>query len=567
MYLDFNVKIPVRKSGITQKKIGGKIYIYYETGRKYDSEKKYTKPQGTSIGKLCLDDTTMMTPNENYLKYFPDEELPKELPAYPRSGCLKIGAWLVIRKVIRHYKLDEKINRIIGEDGGLFLDLAAYSIIEENNAGQYYPDYAYDHPLFTDEMKVYSDSKVSRFFHSISRDSAIQFQNEWNAGRDHREKIYISYDSTNKYCEAGDIELAEFGHEKGNEKKPIYNFSVAYDTTNSLPLFYEQYPGSVNDVSQLTYMLEKASAYGYKNAGFIFDRGYFSEPNIRFMDEHGYDFIIMVKGCRKLVNEIILQEHGKFEDEWSCEIPYYGVNGTTVKARLYDGDGKERYFHLYYSDYTKAKERKELEEKIREDKEYLESLKGTSTKIDSKYSKYFDLIYEHEGKPDQKLAFVRERQDVITREIKLCGYFAIITSGKMSAADALLIYKSRDASEKLFREDKSYIGEKSMRVYGDGPLYAKIFVEFVALIIRNKIYTCLQDRMKELYKKKNYMTVPAALKELNKIEMIRQADGIYRLDHAVTATQKDILTAFNMNAQAIKKEAGELSTQLRAVTE
>ena len=567
MYLDFNVKIPVRKSGITQKKIGGKIYIYYETGRKYDSEKKYTKPQGTSIGKLCLDDTTMMTPNENYLKYFPDEELPKELPAYPRSGCLKIGAWLVIRKVIRHYKLDEKINRIIGEDGGLFLDLAAYSIIEENNAGQYYPDYAYDHPLFTDGMKVYSDSKVSRFFHSISRDSAIQFQNEWNAGRDHREKIYISYDSTNKYCEAGDIELAEFGHEKGNEKKPIYNFSVAYDTTNSLPLFYEQYPGSVNDVSQLTYMLEKASAYGYKNAGFIFDRGYFSEPNIRFMDEHGYDFIIMVKGCRKLVNEIILQEHGKFEDEWSCEIPYYGVNGTTVKARLYDGDGKERYFHLYYSDYTKAKERKELEEKIREDKEYLESLKGTSTKIDSKYSKYFDLIYEHEGKPDQKLAFVRERQDVITREIKLCGYFAIITSGKMSAADALLIYKSRDASEKLFREDKSYIGEKSMRVYGDGPLYAKIFVEFVALIIRNKIYTCLQDRMKELYKKKNYMTVPAALKELNKIEMIRQADGIYRLDHAVTATQKDILTAFNMNVQAIKKEAGELSTQLRAVTE
>ena len=263
MYLDFNVKIPVRKSGITQKKIGGKIYIYYETGRKYDSEKKYTKPQGTSIGKLCLDDTTMMTPNENYLKYFPDEELPKELPAYPRSGCLKIGAWLVIRKVIRHYKLDEKINRIIGEDGGLFLDLAAYSIIEENNAGQYYPDYAYDHPLFTDGMKVYSDSKVSRFFHSISRDSAIQFQNEWNAGRDHREKIYISYDSTNKYCEAGDIELAEFGHEKGNEKKPIYNFSVAYDTTNSLPLFYEQYPGSVNDVSQLTYMLEKASAYGY----------------------------------------------------------------------------------------------------------------------------------------------------------------------------------------------------------------------------------------------------------------------------------------------------------------
>lgn len=562
MYLDFNVKIPVRKSGITQKKIKGTVYIYYETGRKYYSEKKYTSSQCTTIGKLCVDDPTMMTPNDNYLKYFPDEELPKELPTYPRSGCLKIGAWLVIRKVIKYYKLDEKISEIIGDDSGLFLDLAAYSIIEENNAGQYYPDYAYEHPLFTEDMKVYSDSKVSSFFHSISRDAAIQFQNEWNASRDHREKIYISYDSTNKYCQSGDIELAEFGNEKGNENKPIYNFSVAYDRTNSVPLFYEQYPGSVNDVSQLTFMLEKAAAYGYKNAGFIFDRGYFSEPNIRFMDEHGFDFIIMVKGCRKLVNELILEKRGTFEDEWECSIPYYGVNGTTVKAPLYATDEKERYFHLYYSDFRKSKERKDFEDKIRDDKDYLESLKGTNAKIDKKYTQYFDLIYEHERKPDQKLAFVRERQDAISREIKLCGYFAIITSSKMTAEDALKIYKSRDASEKLFREDKSYIGEKSMRVYGDGPLHAKIFVEFVALIIRNKIYTCLQDRMKELYKKKNYMTVPAALKELNKIEMIRQADGVYRLDHAVTATQKDILAAFNMNVQTVKKDANDLSAQL-----
>ena len=32
--------------------------------------------------------------------------------------------------------------------------------------------------------------------------------------------------------------------------------------------------------------------------------------------------------------------------------------------------------------------------------------------------------------------------------------------------------------------------------------------------------------MRELQKKKNYMTVPAALKELDKIEIIRQMDGV-----------------------------------------
>ena len=161
---------------------------------------------------------------------------------------------------------------------------------------------------------------------------------------------------------------------------------------------------------------------------------------------------------------------------------------------------------------------------------------------------------------------IREKKDIISRDIKLCGYFAIITSSEMSAADALELYKSRDCSEKLFRGDKSYLGERTMRVYQTEPLHAKIFIEFVALIIRNKIYTCLKDRMKVIGKKENYMTVPAAIRELNKIELIRQADGIYRLDHAVTATQKDILQAFNLTAADVKKEAVELGTILRTLT-
>ena len=37
--------------------------------------------------------------------------------------------------------------------------------------------------------------------------------------------------------------------------------------------------------------------------------------------------------------------------------------------------------------------------------------------------------------------------------------------------------------------------------------------------------------------------------------MIRQTDGEYRLDHAVTATQKTILKAFKMDASYIQKEA------------
>ena len=565
MYLNFRVETPAIGNGISYKPIKGVRYVYYEHGRRYDPNKGYTVPQTTSIGKICEDDTTKMYPNGNYLKFFPEADLPEDLPVSVRSGCLKIGAYIVIKKIIEHYGLDEEISRIIGKDAGLFLDLAAYVIITENNAAQYYPDYAFNHPLFTDSMKIYSDSKISSFLREIRRDDSIEFQNDWNGNRDHREKIYISYDSTNKHCQAGDIELAEFGHEKEKQKKPIFNYSIAYDRNNRLPLFYEAYSGSINDVSQLQYMLEKAAAYGYRNAGFILDRGYFSEPNIRFMDKNGYDFIIMVKGCKDIVNKLVLKNRGTFEDEWDRTIPYYDVNGITVESKLFTTDEKERHFHIYYSDYRKAKERAKLNSKIRAQKEYLESLKGSNAKVDNRYTEFFDPIYYHEGKPDQYLQAIREKKDTINDATKLCGYFCIITSREMTAAEALDLYKSRDASEKLFRGDKSYLGERSMRTYHDEPTHAKIFIEFVALIIRNKIYTCLKDRMKELQKKKNYMTVPAALKELDKIEIIRQMDGIYKLDHAITATQKDILQAFNLTESSIKKEAGILAKQLGVI--
>lgn len=52
---------------------------------------------------------------------------------------------------------------------------------------------------------------------------------------------------------------------------------------------------------------------------------------------------------------------------------------------------------------------------------------------------------------------------MIENELKLCGYFCIITSEEMSAKEALELYKSRDASEKLFRADKTFLGNRSAK--------------------------------------------------------------------------------------------------------
>ncbi len=215
------------------------------------------------------------------------------------------------------------LGDIIGDGSGLFLDIAVYTIITENNAGQYYPDYAYNHPLFTDRMKIYSDAKVFMFINGIRKDQSVEFLNRWNEKASRKERIYISYDSTNKNCQAGDVDLAEFGHAKLDKSKPIINYSIGYDSKNSRPLFYEAYPGSIVDISQLQYTLGKVEGYGYKKIGFILDRGYFSEENIRNMDRCGYDFVIMMKGKKDLVKDLVMQKKGTFEENRKCSLPLF----------------------------------------------------------------------------------------------------------------------------------------------------------------------------------------------------------------------------------------------------
>ena len=559
MYLKALVDIPNLTGKIVTQKKKGSTYIFYEYDRVYDPARKFNVPKRAVIGKLSADDDGKMHPNPNFQKYFPTVPLSTINAEISRSCCLRIGSCVVVSEIVRHYGLFDLVDDIVGKDAGLFLDLAAYSIVSENNAGQYYPDYAYNHPLFTQDMRIFSDSKVSELLCTMPQWCSVEFLNRWNAKRDHREKIYISYDSTNKDCQAGDIEMVEYGHSKSGHGLPVFNFSVAYDKTNRVPLFYEEYPGSIVDVSQLQYMLEKAKSYGYRRCGFILDRGYFCKENIQYMDSCGYEFIIMVKGKKKFISELILRNKGSFEIDRGCFIRGYRIYGKTVKARLYADDEKDRYFHLFHSTALEHSQRSNLELKLEKMGRLLEKYRMKPVKLSDVYRHYFELYYNEKSKA---LVHWKERSDVIQRELSLCGYFSIVTSEKISAQEAIDLYKSRDSSEKLFRSDKTFLGNRSLRICSQQSADAKIFVEFVALIIRSRLYTLLKDEMERMERRPNFMTVPAALKELEKIEMVRQYDGVYRLDHAVTKTQKTILNAVGLNSDFVHTVAATIGRTL-----
>ena len=559
MYYDFMVPIPDVKGKITLMKKGDIRYVQLETGRVYLPERKYTIPQRVTIGKLSAEQPARMYPNEKYQDYFPESVLPEERPEAYRSCALRIGTYAVIQNVLSEYRLSEMLEKRIGQDCGLFLDLVSFMIVDEENVAMHYPDYAFCHPLFSEGMKIYSDVKVSRLLNSISKDQIIGFLDDWNKKRDRRQRIYISYDSTNKNCQAGDFELVEFGKSKDEKGLPIFNVALAFDKTNRVPLFYEEYPGSINDISQLTFMVDKVTEYGYKKIGFILDRGYFGKENIRYMEENGYAFIIMVKGRKELVSSLVLEHRNTFETSRANAIRSYRVYGKTVTAKLYEDDSKDRYFHIYYDPGKMSGQREMLEQQIEKYKLFLSKHIGSNQKFSRLYHHYFNLKYNNSG----VLISVQEKQDVVERELQLCGYFCIVTSEKMTAAEALIQYKGRDVSEKLFQADKTFIGSNSMRIHSDKALSAKIFVEFIALIVRNRIYNLLKETMLRLETRQNYLTVPKAIRELEKIEMVRRNNGAYRLDHAVTRKQKVILSSFGISEDDMLKIATEISELLK----
>ena len=116
------------------------------------------------------------------------------------------------------------------------------------------------------------------------------------------------------------------------------------------------------------------------------------------------------------------------------------------------------YIHVYYNRSKAAAEQERFETKIDSLDRNYKKLIGTKRETDS-FEKYFRFERDSDG----VIATVMQKNAVIENEKKLMGYFVIVTSKRMKAADALRLYKSIDESEKLFRADKTFLGNGAFR--------------------------------------------------------------------------------------------------------
>ena len=534
----------------------GKRYVYTVAEKRYLKDKQYNINRRKCVGKM--EDDIYMIPNDKFYLMFPELAELSEAPEC--SDVLKTGVHLAIKKILRELELDALLDDVYGRDGDMIKDVAAYMISSEDSVIQHFPSYEYEHPLFME--RAVEDTAVCEMLkrHTIAEHD--MFLAEWNRLQKDVEGIYISYDSTNMNSAAEGIELLEFGHSKdGGSELPQVNVSIAFDQDNSTPLFYEVYPGSIVDNSQCQIMVDKAKRYGYQNVGFILDRGYFSADNIRYFEKNGYEFLLMARGNAQFIKEAIDTVRVPLRINSKYYIDEHEVLGTTVKQKLFDDDTKRRYVHVFYDDVKGADQRKGIMRRFALYDKELEKL--TDRKLTRSFNvRKFEKYYRMRFLEDYLISFRRKEKE-IEKELDYCGYFVIVTSEKMTAEEALTKYRNRDTTEKQFLTEKSFLGGDTWRVHSDESLESKQLIAFVALIVRNELFRSLGTLRKK--EKKRY-TIPAALRELDRIIITRDENGKYNMRYALTASQKSILKAIGMDEDEVRREAKELSKKYSSKT-
>ena len=525
------VKRPERTVVVKQK---NNQYVYLTKDVKYHKELKRSAPNRILIGKL--NDDGLLIPNDNYFDIFYDEQ--ELLEPSDRSDVMIIGPSFIANELSKKNELFTLLDTIFLDKASKLLDIATYMVMSENNVMQYFEDYGFNHTLFN--VDNFTDNTISELFKEINFKDIDTFISAWvNLHTD--KEVYISYDSTNMNNTSGNIELSEFGNAKDNDDLPQVNLSLAYNQTDSIPLFYEIYPGSIIDMMECEKMVERARRYGVKDVGFILDRGYFSKKNIQYFERNGYDYIIMAKANAKFLKAIIEEYGAVIRNGYSYYLKGHELYGMSVEKGMFDSKEKQ-YVHIFYSGLEAEKEKIALNNHFCKFDEKLEGLK--SKKIKKKedveyYKKFYNLRFDDNG---YFLSYQR-KEEVIRKYIDNSGIFVIITSKEMSANEALETYRDRDCVEKIFRMDKSYLGNDVFRVHDTVKLETKVFVSFIALILRNEIHKAI----KPLYlKNKKEYTVPKVLKDFERLSLTKMSNDKYIQRYALTKKQKDIFKALNI---------------------
>ena len=530
-------------------------YVYQVVGKDYKKDKKYTVDKRVNIGKMI--DDTYMIPNDKFELYYPDL-IKKDNPSKEFSDTLSVGAYVLIDKILKDTGINELLDDIFDDKANLIKDLIAYMIIKESCDYEYFEYYERKSITFT--SGVYSDSSVCDLLkNGISNKDISIFLQAWNKINSNIQDVYVNMDGTNIVSRNDYDGLSEFGHSKDDDNLPQVNLTYVTAANNHRPLLYDLYPGSTTDSTEAKRLIPIIKKYNYQNIGFIFDRAYYSLKFVKDLKKEGYFFIMMVKENLGFVSKLIDKHRIKLSRGISNYISEYEVSGISERVNISESKKDKPvyvYAYLFFNEKLMVSLKSELLNTIATYEKELEELTSNNTLLTSKdlikYEKYFKFRYD----PSGYMISYKKNEKKIEELTNSYGFFSMISEKKLTPLEALRTYRDRDSIEKVFRQLKSSLSFKHAGVMSKHSLESKVFLTFIASIVRNEIAYKRYDL--KLQERKN-LTVPVIIKQLEIIEASINANNNYSRRYSFTKTQNKILGLYDIKEDYIDNSINDFN--------
>lgn len=525
-------------------------YVYFNVVRNYDPEVQYATYSRKCIGKKVAE--RLMVPNKNYAFIFEKEQLPE---APERSDVLSVGMYAVIQKVCADFKVDEALS--VFDDATVYLikDLASYMIVMSSAAFQHFESYGFSHPLWSE--RAYSDSYITGWLKDNIRTTQVEeCVDLWASMHIGKGRCLVCYDSTNINSVAEGISLVEKGHAKDDPTKPQINIDYVVKQSDGVPLLYKSFPGSIVDITEASDMIQSINKLGYTEITAICDRGYISVENVRAFDAAGIDFLLMVKSNLTCFKSMVRRYGLVIRMKSSHYLPDTDQYGITVQDYLFD-EGPKRYFHLIWDQKKGENGRRSIMRTVAKYESILEKKKAECTPVSEKQEKQFAAYFTLDFKEGTRcLAACKRKPEAIDLAVNYEGFILLVGSQRQTCAEALDDYSKRDCVEKDFRALKSELGMDPIGTRLDETTESKIFISFIAGVIRALI---LNETRKLRIKDRKQYTVPAIIKEMEKVQAVRDyKTSKYERRYRLTAKQKAVTNAFALNESDIDEIASFL---------
>ena len=270
----------------------------------------------------------------------------------------------------------------------------------------------------------------------------------------------LVYDLSMFYSQSDEISMAEKGHNKDRCQLPQINLALLCDSTTGRPTMIRALPGSVKDVRTI---FNSIMEMDLRNKTLILDRGFFSAEVLKFLAAHELKFLMPAWRSSNLYK---VRVHLTTPFEYQERI-------------IRSGRRKQGNTWLYL---------------------------------------YQDLRMEAEEKSTAYRKFLEKRitREELDEDVQLAGNILLVSNIDDTPENIYLLYKKRDAVEKLFDTYKTVLRADRTYLQDDEAVFGHVFVSFLALYA----YTGLEQRIREA-------GLTARLSPLDVIEAFRK---VYRIE-------------------------------------